>query len=272
MRTIRAKQAKCTHLFCTTWPAWNNRKIHNLTQNSILVRRSRGSCRRTFLNSLISQRTKESLTIFGCLWEACDDFRYASMFCGSVQRSRYAIRTKHSKFRSAMAVSHYFCFWTACCQGIMDTLAKFENAALVDVYHCLCVDQYFSRCSLTTKNSTFLSSTASLCSSKFLSFSHDLTLPIVGSTFQLTGRHDLIGSSKYLQLPRAVRLPAVKLTSFLNFTPRHAVSRVANSNWRPDSVHVYWTCENVFQSLENIAENASFLKSNLYGEHSVFGI
>ena len=34
------------------------------------------------------------------------------------------------------------------------------------------------------------------CSWKFLSFSHDLTLPIVGSTFQLTGRHDLIGSSR----------------------------------------------------------------------------
>ena len=35
-----------------------------------------------------------------------------------------------------------------------------------------------------------------LCSSKFLSLSYDLTLPIVGSTFQLTGRHDVIRSSR----------------------------------------------------------------------------
>ena len=40
---------------------------------------------------LISQRTNKSLTIFGCLWEACGDFRYAWMFCGSVQRFRYAV-------------------------------------------------------------------------------------------------------------------------------------------------------------------------------------
>ena len=39
-----------------------------------------------------------------------------------------------------------------------------------------------------------------LCSSKFLSFPHDLTLPIVGSTFQMTGRHDLIGSSRSVEI------------------------------------------------------------------------
>ena len=39
-----------------------------------------------------------------------------------------------------------------------------------------------------------------------------------------------------------IPLPAVKLTSFLNLTTRHPVSRVVNSNERPDSVHVYWTC------------------------------
>ena len=32
------------------------------------------------------------------------------MFCGSVQRSRFAVRAKHSTFRTAIAVSHYFCF------------------------------------------------------------------------------------------------------------------------------------------------------------------
>ena len=32
------------------------------------------------------------------------------------------------------------------------------------------------------------------------------------------------------------------LTSLLNFTTRHHVSWVVNSNWRPHSVHVYWTC------------------------------
>ena len=52
-------------------------------------------------------------------------------------------------------------------------------------------------------------------------------------------RHD---PSRYLKLPQAVRLPAVNLTSFLNFTTRHPASRAVNSNWRPDSVHVYWTC------------------------------
>ena len=91
-----------------------------------------------------------------------------------------------------------------------------------------------------------------LCSWKFLSFSHDLTLSIVGSTFQLSGRHDLIGSSRSVVIfaaSQAVRLPAVKLTSFLNFTTRHPVSRVVNNKWRPDSVHVYWTCLEVVKSL-----------------------
>ena len=63
-----------------------------------------------------------------------------------------------------------------------------------------------------------------LCSWKFISFSLDLTLSIVGSTFQLSGRHDLIGSSRSVVIfaaSQAVRLPAVKLTSFLNFTTRH---------------------------------------------------
>ena len=118
------------------------------------------------------------------------------MFCGSVQRFRYAVRTKHSTFRSAMAVSQYFCFWTASCHGIKDTLAKFENAVLVVVHHCRCVYRYFSR----LKNEAFLRSTASLCSSKFLSFSHDLTLPIVRSSFQLTGRQDLIGSARSVEI------------------------------------------------------------------------
>ena len=71
------------------------------------------------------------------------------------------------------------------------------------------------------------------CSWKFLSFSHDLTLPIVRSTFQLTGLHDLIGSSRCVEIfaaSQAVRLPAMELTSFLNFTTRHPVSRVVNNN------------------------------------------
>ena len=85
-----------------------------------------------------------SLTIFGCLWEACADFRYPWMFCRSVQRFCYPVRMNQSTFWSATAVIHYFCFWTACCQGIKDTLAKFESAVLVDVYHCLCVYRYFS--------------------------------------------------------------------------------------------------------------------------------
>ena len=53
---------------------------------------------------------------------------------GSLQRFRCALRTKHSEFRSAIAISYYFCFSTACCQGIKDTLAKFANAVPVDFY------------------------------------------------------------------------------------------------------------------------------------------
>ena len=68
------------------------------------------------------------------------------------------------------------------------------NAILVDVYNFLRVYRYFSRYSLTTKHTTFLSSTASFVHRSF-SFSHHLTLPKVESTFQMTGRHDLIGSS-----------------------------------------------------------------------------
>ena len=90
------------------------------------------------------------------------------MFCGSVQRFRFAVRTKHSTFRSAIAVSHYFCFWTACSLGSKDTLAKFENAVLVDVYNCLCVYRYFSRNSLRTKHTTFLCSIASCVHKVFI--------------------------------------------------------------------------------------------------------
>ena len=39
-------------VFCTTWSTWNNRKRSNWTQSSILMRRFRCSCRRSFLNSL----------------------------------------------------------------------------------------------------------------------------------------------------------------------------------------------------------------------------
>jgi len=117
---------------------------------------------------LILLRVNKSLTIFGCLWEACGDFLFAWMFCGSVQRFCYAVRTKHSTFWSAIAVSHYFCFWTTCCQSIKDTLAKLENALLVDVYNCLCV-QYIDIlvATLRTKHTTFLSSTASCVHESF---------------------------------------------------------------------------------------------------------
>ena len=39
-----------------------------------------------------------------------------------------------------------------------------------------------------------------MCSSKFSSFSHDLTLAIVGSSFQLKGPHDLIRSSRSIEI------------------------------------------------------------------------
>ena len=125
------------------------------------------------------------------------DFRYACMFWESLQRFRYALRTKHWTFWSAITVSHYFCFWTA-------VVTKFVNAVRVHVYNCLCLYRYFSRFSLQTKHATFFSSIAWLlwlqCSSKILSFYHYLTLPIVGSTFQLTGRQDLIGSSQSVKI------------------------------------------------------------------------
>ena len=95
------------------------------------------------------------------------------MFCGSVQRFRFAVTAKHSTFRTAMAVSHYFCFWTACCKGSKDTLAKFENAVLVDVYNYLCVYRCFSRYSLRMRH-TFnnFEQHSLLCS---WSFYHSLT-------------------------------------------------------------------------------------------------
>ena len=80
----------------------------------------------------------------------------------------FALRTRHSTFRSAITVSHYFCFWTACCQGIKDTFATFVIAVVDDVYNFLCVYRYFShymfwgsvrrfRDALRTKHSTFRS-------------------------------------------------------------------------------------------------------------------
>ena len=75
----------------------------------------------------------------------------------------------------------------------------FVNAILVDVYNFLRVYRYFSSYSLRTKHTTFLSSTASFVHRSF-SFSHHLTLPKVGSTFQMTGRHDLIGSSRSVKI------------------------------------------------------------------------
>ena len=63
------------------------------------------------------------------------------------KRAAISLRCKNEAFNISeryCSRSHYFCFWTACCQGIKDTLAKFESAVLVDVYHCLCVYRYFS--------------------------------------------------------------------------------------------------------------------------------
>ena len=69
-------------------------------------------CLRSVLSGYYNIATHERLSssIFGRLWDSCGDFGYAWMFCGSVQRFRYAVRMKHLTFRSAMAVSHYFCF------------------------------------------------------------------------------------------------------------------------------------------------------------------
>ena len=77
--------------------------------------------------------------------------------------------------------------------------ATFVNAVLVHVYNFLRVYRYFSPYCLRTKHATFLSSTASFVHRSF-SFSHHLTLPKVGSTFQMTGRHDLIGSSRSVEI------------------------------------------------------------------------
>ena len=75
----------------------------------------------------------------------------------------------------------------------------FVNAVLVDVYNFLGVYRYFSRYSLRMKHTTFLSSTASFVHRSF-SFSPHLTLPKVGSTFQMMGCHDLIGSSRSVEI------------------------------------------------------------------------
>ena len=157
---------------------------------------------------LISQRTNKSLTIFGCLWEACGDFRYAWLFCGSVQRFSYAVLER--------SIQHFGALWQSVIISVSEqhvvralrTLAKFESAVLVDVYHCLkyAYIDILVAYSLRTKHTTFLCSTASLCSSKFLSFSHDRPDSSNSrATFQLTGRYDLIGSSRSLMWPPVSR-------------------------------------------------------------------
>ena len=212
----------------------------------------------------------------------------------------YALRTRHSTFRSAIAVSHYFCFWTACCQGIKDTFATFVIAVVDDVYNFLCVYRYFShsmfwgsvrrfRNALRTKHSTFRSAITvshyccfwtACCQgikdtysqhlwmlfwSMFIIFYAYIDILVatiwersiqhfwaaqpplfIEAFFSLTTWHfqnsgrlfkwrvvttwsDRHDPSRYLKLPLAVRLPAVNLTSFLNFTTRHPVSRAVNS-------------------------------------------
>ena len=64
------------------------------------------------------------------------------------KRAAISLRCKNEAFNISeryCSRSHYFCFWTACCQGIKDTLSKFVSAVLVDVYNCLCLYRYFSR-------------------------------------------------------------------------------------------------------------------------------
>ena len=75
-------------------------------------------------------------------------------------------------------------------------MGKLENVVLVDVYNCLYVYQYFSRYEVYT----FFEQHSLLFSSKLFSFSHNLTIPIVGSTFELTGLYDLIGSSGSVEI------------------------------------------------------------------------
>ena len=52
-KTFVPSKRSVLRLFCTVWPAWNNRKTLYLTQSSILMWRFRCSCRRSFLNSLV---------------------------------------------------------------------------------------------------------------------------------------------------------------------------------------------------------------------------
>ena len=89
------------------------------------------------------------------------DFGYACMFWESVKRFRYAVKTKHWTFRSAITVSLYFSFWTTVFEALRTHSQKFVNAVLVYVYNYLCVYRYFSRYSLKTKHATFFSSVAS---------------------------------------------------------------------------------------------------------------
>ena len=111
---------------------------------------------------------------------------------------------------------------------------------LVDVYHCGFLYRYFSR--LLFEKEAFLRSTASLCSSKFLSFSHDLTLPIVRSTFQLTGRHDLIWSARSVEIFAASpNCSTSGSKAYFLFKLYDPTSGKSDRQLRPDSVYVYWT-------------------------------
>ena len=96
-----------------------------------------------------------------------------------------------------------FLFLSSSGRGIEDTFEKFVNAVLVCIYNCLCAYRYFSRYSLKTKNATFFSSIAFWDFSVNRSFYLSITtwhFQLSGRFFQMTGCHDLIGSSRSVEI------------------------------------------------------------------------
>ena len=159
------------------------------------------------------------------------------MFWGNVQRFCYAVRTKHSTFRSAIAVAVIISvsFWTAYVVRVIRTHCQnfwvlcwsvFIIAyAFIDILVASLWERsiyHFWAAQLPVFKEVFI----------FLSWPDTSNTRVDFSTD---------GSSRPYRIVTILRdiCSFPWLTCFLNFTTRHHVSWVVNSNWRPHSVHMY---------------------------------
>ena len=164
------------------------------------------------------QKYAKNLCIIYHFWMLVGSMRRFSLRLDvSRKRTVISLRFKNEAFNNSERYYSQSCLWTACCQGIEDTFAKFVNAVLVDVYNCLWVYRYFSPYSLRTKHTTFLSSTASWDSCVHRSFHLSLTTWHQESGLLFKWRVDATWRDRH-EIIICSCLPAVKLTSFFALT------------------------------------------------------